>query len=29
MKAQSQATNVKFRRLFDDHFAEVRSYSES
>jgi RNA polymerase sigma-70 factor (ECF subfamily) len=26
MKAQSQATDVKFRRLFDEHFAEVRSY---
>jgi RNA polymerase sigma-70 factor (ECF subfamily) len=26
MKAQSQATDVNFRRLFDEHFAEVRSY---
>ena len=26
MMAQSQATDVEFRRLFDEHFAEVRSY---
>ena len=26
MMVQSQATDVEFRRLFDEHFAEVRSY---